>query len=290
MQIQRILFASAEYSNKSMGLMNGALLSGQMAATLAKSRLPDLEGSGEGSSEINNELPTIARLSDDASERTLVNLLPVVPHSSAFEYRTSTHYPPTNPIETSTFTHFSFGNTVGEDGSGTTEDLGNTLLNDAEVESSAPNSSFLYQTSTQYPPSSTMDMSTITHFSFGNAEPPRPFIPPEIVPNPNITTIPPPTTTERTTFTPVNPSRITTPFSYHTSTLYSPLQALETTTYKHFSYGDKTGAEPGTTKQQDTIARNPVDAEIVRNLKDTADELKPGKLTEECNLEVKMIK
>ncbi|KAL6732801.1 hypothetical protein Aduo_003522 [Ancylostoma duodenale] len=256
---KRVVFASAEYSNSSMGLMNGAVLSGKLAATVVAPKVL----SADDSTRDDNEIANMVRLSDDAASEK-----PLIPAQPQFIYRTSTHYPPTTAIELTTYKHFSFGNT--NEGPSEEGIQDNALGRNAGVESATPGTGFVYQTSTHYPSTSTLETSTLNHFSFGNGESPAPFvIPPH---NASISTIPPPTTTERSTFTPVNPNRSTTPFDYRTSTLYSPMPTIETSTFKHFSNGNQE-EEPGAAVQQDAIASNSViDADIMRRLKDAVDE------------------
>ncbi|CAJ0596251.1 unnamed protein product [Cylicocyclus nassatus] len=305
---ERVVFASAEYSNSSMGLMNGALLSGKLAASVVTSRLSNLTGREDITNRVNtNEIPTVVRLSDDAIERLPVSV-PLRPSShSPFVYRTSTHYPSiTNEaVETTTYSHFSFNNnkssandsnfdehnnstsdpfefessTITEDEkseetSAMTND--NVLQRNLGVESNSPTSKFVYQTSSQNPPTTMMDTTTITHFSFGNTVSPKPFIMPQIIPDPSITTIPPPTTTQRSTFTPIDPSRTTTPFVYQTSTLNPPMEPAVPSAFKHFSNGFQEGNDAEVkavaVAQQDAIVNRAVNGDITKRLKDTAEE------------------
>ncbi|KIH47784.1 hypothetical protein ANCDUO_22151, partial [Ancylostoma duodenale] len=99
---KRVVFASAEYSNSSMGLMNGAVLSGKLAATVVAPKVL----SADDSTRDDNEIANMVRLSDDAASEK-----PLIPAQPQFIYRTSTHYPPTTTIELTTYKHFSFGNT-----------------------------------------------------------------------------------------------------------------------------------------------------------------------------------
>ncbi|KAK6725712.1 hypothetical protein RB195_004184 [Necator americanus] len=260
---KRVVFASAEYSNVSMGLMNGAILSGKLAATVIAPRVQNpVESMREG-----NEIANMVRLNDDASEFQK----PINPVSPQFPYSTSTHYPPTTTLEFTTYKHFSFGNNDEDQSDEGEQD--NLLGRNVGVESQTQGTSFVYQTSSQYPPTSTTpDPTTFTHFSFGNGELLKPFVPPQIVPNLSISTIPPPTTTQRFTLTPVDPTRSTTPFDYHTSTVNSPLETIETSTFKHFSNGNGE-SESVLAVQQDALARNSViDEDIMRRLKDAVDE------------------
>ncbi|EPB73856.1 amine oxidase [Ancylostoma ceylanicum] len=210
---KRIVFASAEYSNSSMGLMNGAVLSGKLAATVVAPKLL----SAVDSTREDNEIANMVRLSDDAASE--VSQRPLISAQPQFIYRTSTHYPPTTTIELTTYKHFSFGNT----NEAPSEDSKLATLGDSD---------WLRKDKDPFP-SKFLAKYAATVLSIPEA----PFvIPPH---NSSISTIPPPTTTERSTFTPVNPNRSTTPFDYRTSTLYSPMPTIETSTFKHFSNGNQ---------------------------------------------------
>ncbi|KAK5976657.1 hypothetical protein GCK32_013995 [Trichostrongylus colubriformis] len=235
---ERVLFASAEYSNVSMGLMNGAILSGKAAGTTVARRLQDPD---ERDRE-DNEVANLVRLNDDVtktSQHLAVWMESRRPSSSTpFPYSTSTHYPQTHPIEVITFKHFSFGN-LGD----VNEETGNVFENDessmgenAGVETATEGRSFVYHTSSLNPSVEPFETSTFEHFNFGNGPPMAPFVPPPRSGTPGATaSFPTTTTTARSTFTPRDPNRHTTPFQYHTSTINTPLKPAEAVPFEHFS-------------------------------------------------------
>ncbi|PIO71312.1 amine oxidase [Teladorsagia circumcincta] len=183
---ERILFASAEYSNVSMGLMNGAVLSGKAAGEMAARRL---------------------RSNDE---------------------------------------------TTGES---------------AGVDTATEGTSFVYHTSTLNPPAEPMETSTFKHFSFGNAEQAPLFVqPPRSGPPPATASLPTTTTTARSTFTPSNRNRSTTPFQYHTSTINTPVEAVEAAPFVHFSNGNVDAAP-----SNDTVSSSP-NQDIAKRLKEILDE------------------
>uniref|UniRef100_A0A7I4XTN5 monoamine oxidase n=1 Tax=Haemonchus contortus TaxID=6289 RepID=A0A7I4XTN5_HAECO len=242
-----ILFASAEYSNVSMGLMDGAVLSGKTAGFMVARRLQN----NEDADREDNEIANLVRLSDDVAKTTHSTLEVTVEskrlsnssHIKAFVYNTSTQYPPTHPIEVTTFKHFSFGNVEDDNDEEVVSD--NVIQNDeatkesAGVETATKGSSFVYHTSTLNPLLETPETTTFKHFSFGNGDPVEPFVFPPSDQREEFTgTIPTTTTTARSTFTPTDPHRSTTPFQYHTSTINTPVEAVEETPIKHFSNGN----------------------------------------------------
>ncbi|PIO64220.1 amine oxidase [Teladorsagia circumcincta] len=172
---ERMLFASAEYSNVSMGLMNGAVLSGKAAGEMAARRLRSVSETDRE----DNEIANLIRLNDDVTKTTRPLQGTVdsrrtndTTTASAFVYNTSTHYPVTQPIEVTTFKHFSFGNVdVDEE-----DDPSNLIQNDettgesAGVDTATEGTSFVYHTSTLNPRAEPVETSTFKHFSFGNAE------------------------------------------------------------------------------------------------------------------------
>ncbi|WKX88786.1 hypothetical protein Q1695_008425 [Nippostrongylus brasiliensis] len=282
---KRVVFASAEYSNSSMGLMNGAVLSGQKAGAIVGLRLrsaeePDREG---------NDIANMIRLNDEILQTQRPQEESVEPkqtlsdvQSEDFVYNTSTQYPSTTPFESTTYKHFSFDN-VNDDMSST---LSNEIQHEASgmeadleaneasgenvgVISSSERSSFIYKTSTQYPPTTPFETSTLQHFSFGNAPTVAPFVPPPPSTDVSVSTAPPTTTTVRTTFTTPDPLRTTTPFMYSTSTIDPPFELLETTTFKHFSFGNDENALP--TMQKDPTAPAPKE-ELINRLRNIAQE------------------
>ncbi|VDM63561.1 unnamed protein product [Angiostrongylus costaricensis] len=243
---ERVVFASAEYSNTSMGLMNGAVLSGQLAGASVAERLLDTQDEAEE----DNEIANMVRLSDeidkvgenhDESDSLEEETTPRIKVQSDFAYQTSTHYPPTTPADMNTFKHFSLGNTNGDVDKSEADDY--EFDSNMDVESESVQSSFVYETSSQYPPTETIETSTFKHFSFGNADPVEEFVPPSLPLDPSATTAATTTTTERTTFTPVDPSRTTTPFEYETSTVNSIPPTVETSTFEHFSFGNSVSGE-----------------------------------------------
>ncbi|KAK6028889.1 hypothetical protein OSTOST_05021, partial [Ostertagia ostertagi] len=106
---ERILFASAEYSNVSMGLMNGAVLSGKAAGEMVARRLRSVAETDRE----DNEIANLIRLNDEVAKTTRPLQVSVDSRrtnapttAAAFVYNTSTHYPLTQPIEVTTFKHF----------------------------------------------------------------------------------------------------------------------------------------------------------------------------------------
>ncbi|KAK6014058.1 hypothetical protein OSTOST_20593, partial [Ostertagia ostertagi] len=269
---ERILFASAEYSNVSMGLMNGAVLSGKAAGEMVARRLRSVAETDRE----DNEIANLIRLNDEVAKTTRplqvsVDSRPTndTTTAAAFVYNTSTHYPLTQPIEVTTFKHFSFGNVdVDEE-----DDPSNVIQNDettgesAGVDTASEGTSFVYHTSTLNPPAEPLETSTFKHFSFGNAEQAPLFVmPPRSGPPAATATFPTTTTTARSTFTPSNRNRSTTPFQYHTSTINTPVEAVEAAPFVHFSNGNVDAAP-----SNDTVSSLP-NQDIARRLKEILDE------------------
>ncbi|KAK6034109.1 hypothetical protein COOONC_28397 [Cooperia oncophora] len=294
---ERILFASAEYSNVSMGLMNGAVLSGKTAGATVARRLRKADDPGHARIQLkqvsligslpeadreDNEIANLVRLNDEVAkttrllegtvERKRINESTSV---GAYVYNTSTHYPVTDPIEATTFKHFSFGNVEDDDedsdpSTSITQDDDTTGEN-AGVDTATEGISFVYHTSSLNPPAEPLETSTFKHFSFGNADPAPPFVPPPRSGNPIITaTIPTTTTTDRTTFTPIDRNRITTPFEYHTSTINPPMEVVEVTPFKHFSNGNVNAASSNPASD---IGSSTSKEDVARKLKEILDEL-----------------
>lgn len=268
---EHVLFASAEFSNISMGLMNGAILSGRQAAADAAARLQGALEPGRD----DNEIANLVRLSDDveqAAQRILLETIEAKQFSdnatsTPFPFSTSTHYPVTPLVEATTFKHFSFGN-LGDEEDVTNAVQENETKENAGIDTATERSSFVYQTSSVNPQIDPLDTSTFKHFSFGNSDPEPPFVPPPVFPNVSVSTAPPTTTSVRTTFTPVNPDRTTTPFQYSTSTINAPTENVEIVVLKHFSNGNVGGAP---SRPQNDDVSSAVSGDIVQKLKEVAE-------------------
>ncbi|VDO91686.1 unnamed protein product [Heligmosomoides polygyrus] len=171
---EHVLFASAEFSNISMGLMNGAILSGRQAAADAAARLQGALEPGRD----DNEIANLVRLSDDveqAAQRILLETIEAKQFSdnatsTPFPFSTSTHYPVTPLVEATTFKHFSFGN-LGDEEDVTNAVQENETKENAGIDTATERSSFVYQTSSVNPQIDPLDTSTFKHFSFGNSDP-----------------------------------------------------------------------------------------------------------------------
>ncbi|KAK5977092.1 hypothetical protein GCK32_014129, partial [Trichostrongylus colubriformis] len=193
-------------------------------------------------------------------------------NSTPFLYSTSTHYPQTHPIEVITFKHFSFGN-LGD----VNEETGNVIENDessigenAGVETATEGKSFVYHTSSLNPPVESLETSTFEHFSFGNGPPMTPFVPPPRSGTPGATaSFPTTTTTARSTFTPRDLNRHTTPFQYHTSTINTPLEPAEAVSFEHFSSGNVGEALSDPANDVELLTSK---EDIIRRLKEVLDE------------------
>ncbi|KJH43602.1 amine oxidase [Dictyocaulus viviparus] len=251
-----IVFASAEYSNISMGLMNGAVLSGQLAGASVAKRL---RKSIEDQIDTDNEIADTIRLSDDVGRAFTHSA------SSLFEYQTSTQYPSTSSMETTTFKHFSFGNINDEIRQNEAEEH---IQSNMDVEPMTVKSSFIYNTSSQYPSTKTLETTTFKHFSFGNANQLKKFALSSFLLDPPRDQISATTSITETTSTSADHYRNTTPFEYYTSSINSIPPTIEQTTFKHFSFQDLERISTTLSYHQDAKFDGNIDQNIFNQLKD----------------------
>uniref|UniRef100_A0A1I7XNJ1 monoamine oxidase n=1 Tax=Heterorhabditis bacteriophora TaxID=37862 RepID=A0A1I7XNJ1_HETBA len=264
-----LIFSSAELSNVSLGLMNGAVYSGKLAATTIitqinkKNGMNNLSFSRKHQSFNSIFLDTIPILNHNEANQIPISFdkpqfdAPVEEFNSTtyntttFPYHTSSHYPPENgaslrPVPSL----YSADHTAGprdfhyETSSHYPEvstpepitykhfslgNLGNE--NNKMADYVDTRKAFVYRTSTHYPSTESIETVTYKHFSLGN----------QVVKDKEDKSgasnfeLDTPIATEPSALK--QPLYATT-FDYHTSTNYPLSDDVETTTYKHFSLGN----------------------------------------------------
>ncbi|CAI4227675.1 unnamed protein product [Auanema sp. JU1783] len=267
-------FASAEYSNKSMGLMNGAVNSGNLAAETIIERIRDTQPA----TSFQYDQPLLQQGTTSYVYTTSTHYPPTTRplainiilasassannNSIGFSYSTSTHYPTTRPepvserqtVETlqrdqsgfryETSTHYP--STSAFDTTTMTHFSMGNQPQQAFATNNETQKSFDYVTTTHYPPfTQTVDTGIFEHFSLGNeknetsSQITNLILGPAQFVNPS-TTVSPPTSSPQTRAGP--PAGIqagsTTPFVYSTSTPATNMLIVTDSNFQHFSLGN----------------------------------------------------